>query len=197
MSTRHPISWVVASVVFVTTGACASAPADQPASAAPQASASEASASEAPASEAPQVEVDLAPTGLAATISAPEQASVQVHERHLEISDGAGYRLLVGLGAVDPLEEKARIVRDYGVSFKQFVADEGDTVIYETALAGENRFHFFATHRAKEVAWHCRTPEDGIASVHDVRAMIEVCGDVRLREDIDPTKLRPEAPAGG
>ena len=137
--------------------------------------------------EAEDIQVDLGPHGMAGSISAPHDARAHVTNDGVELEGGDGFHLIVRRGSLDPLAEKADIVKRYGVGFRRFVRDLGTEVVYETSFAGGNRFHFFLTTEAEApIAYHCRTPDDGIASIDAIETMVEACRDVRFRADIEP-----------
>lgn len=137
--------------------------------------------------EAEDISLDLSPHGMAASISAPDNAKAHVTTDGVELEGGDDFHLIVGRGPLDPLVEKADVVKRYGVGFRRFVRDSGKEVVYETSVAGENRFHFFLTSDEKApIPYHCRTPKDGNASMHAIETMVEACRDIRFREDIEP-----------
>jgi hypothetical protein len=147
--------------------------------------------------DAEDIRIDLAPHGMAASIVAPHDAGVHVTSNGVELQGGDGFHLIVRRGSLDPLAEKASIVHEYGVGFRRFVRDDGTEVVYETSFAGENRFHFFLTSDADApIAYHCRTPDDGIASFDAIETMIAACREVRFRADIETESL-PLAARGG
>jgi hypothetical protein len=140
--------------------------------------------------EADDISIDLSPLGMAASITAPRDAKARASDDGVELQGGDGFHLIVHRGALDPLEEKADIVKRFGVSFRRFVSDRGNEVIYETSFAGENRFHFFFTSKADApIAYHCRTPNDGIAVFDEVETMIEACRDINFRAEIDTSEV--------
>lgn len=167
----------------------------------PAAPPTQATAPPAPAEtiEAEDIRVDLSPHGMAASISAPHDARAHVTNDGVELEGGEGFHLLVRRGSLDPLAEKADIVKRYGVGFRRFVRDQGTEVVYETSFAGEHRFHFFLTTDAEApIAYHCRTPDDGIVSFDAIETMVEACHDVRFRADIEPASpvaARDDAPS--
>jgi hypothetical protein len=127
---------------------------------------------------------------MAASIVAPHDAKAHVTSNGVELEGGDGFHLIVRRGSLDPLAEKARIVHRYGAGFRRFVRDKGTEVVYETSFAGENRFHFFLTTKAEApIGYHCRTPDDGIASFDAIETMVEACRNVRFRADIEPESL--------
>ncbi len=143
--------------------------------------------------EPEDIRVDLSPHGMAASISAPHDAKAHVTNDGVELEGGEGFHLIVRRGALDPLAEKKDIVQRFGVGFRRFVRDEGTEVVYETSFAGENRFHFFLTTEASApIAYHCRTPDDGIASIDAIETMVAACRDVQFREDIEPADIEPK-----
>ena len=148
----------------------------------------ERSDSPAPLDDAVEVEVDLSPHGMAATISAPRHAAVRASRSAVEVVAGADYHLLVGRGAVDPLGEKARIVRTFGGEFRRFLGDDGSLIVYETGTDQQQRYHFFMTARAQDEPYHCRTPQDGLARRAAVDHMIQVCRSVTM---IDTVRADP------
>jgi hypothetical protein len=135
------------------------------------------------------VDVDLSEEGMAATIRAPESAAVRATNDEVEIVGGPDYHLLVGRGAVDPLGEKARIVRKFDGEFRRFLRDDGNLVIYETGTDREQHFHFFMTAKVGGEEFHCRTPADGLETREVVDRMVEVCRSVRFRKP--PGHLTP------
>jgi hypothetical protein len=143
-------------------------------------------------SEATRVDIDLAPTGMAAWIRAPSTAKVRAAASEVEIVGGPEFHLLVGRGAIDPLGEKARIVRAFGDEFRRYLTDDGDLVVYETGTPQEQRYHFFMTARVRDLGYHCRTPPDGLPTRSSVDDVIDACRSVRFTEDAEVTA----APAG-
>lgn len=144
-------------------------------------------ATEADVVEEIDVSVALGSDGMLAVIHAPKTASVRAMKDELEVVSGPDYHLLVGRGAVEPLGEKARIVRRFGANFRRFLLDEGSLVVYETGTPQEQRYHFFMTASADgALEYHCRTPSDGMPTQNAVEHMIDVCKGVRLQEG-EPT----------
>lgn len=140
--------------------------------------------------EADDISIDLSPHGMAASITAPHDAKARAADDGVELQGGEGFHLIVHRGALDPLEEKAEIVKRYGVGFRRFISDRGNEVVYETSFAGENRFHFFLTSKADApIAYHCRTPSDGIAVFEEIETMITACRDIRFRAEIDAAEV--------
>lgn len=137
--------------------------------------------------EAEDVRIDLGPAGMAATIVAPRDAHAHATPDGVELRGGDGFHLLVERGPLDPLVEKARIVREYQDGFRRFVADRGREVVYEVSSAGEIQFHFFLTHNDAPIAYHCRTPDRGVPSLDLIERMIGACRQVRHRAEIEPT----------
>jgi hypothetical protein len=147
--------------------------------------------------EANDITIDLSPHGMAASITAPHDAKVSAADDGVVLEGGDGFHLIVHRGALDPLEEKADIVKRYGVGFRRFVSDRGNEVIYETSFAGENRFHFFFTSKADvPIAYHCRTPNDGIPVFEEVETMIKACRDITFRAEIDASEVSMAEPKG-
>lgn len=142
--------------------------------------------------EATRVDIDLAPTGMAAWISAPSTAKVRAAASEVEIVGGPEFHLLVGRGAIDALGEKARIVRAFGDEFRRYLTDDGDLVVYETGTPKEQRYHFFMTARVRDLGYHCRTPPEGLPTRRSVDDVIDACRSVRFSEDAEVTA----APAG-
>jgi hypothetical protein len=147
--------------------------------------------------EADDITIDLSPHGMAASITAPHDAKVSAADDGVVLEGGEGFHLIVHRGALDPLEEKADIVKRYGVGFRRFISDRGDEVVYETSFAGENRFHFFLTSKPDvPIAYHCRTPNDGIAVFDEIETMIAACRDIQFRAEIDASEVSMAEPKG-
>ena len=178
----HLRSWLLGLVGSLATAACT-----QHAAEGQVAAPGPAAAAPADTIEAEDIHIDLAPHGMAASIAAPDGAQARATENGVELEGGNDFHLIVRRGSLDPLAEKADIVHRYGVGFRRFVRDRGTEVVYETSFAGENRFHFFLTSGVDApIDYHCRTPDDGVASIDAIETMIEACKEVRFREDIDP-----------
>jgi hypothetical protein len=147
--------------------------------------------------EASDISIDLSPHGMAASITAPNDAKARATDDGVELQGGEGFHLIVHRGALDPLKEKADIVKRFGVGFRRFVSDRGNEVVYETSFAGENRFHFFLTSKADvPIAYHCRTPNDGIAVFDEIETMIAACRDIQFRAEIDASEVSVAEPKG-
>jgi hypothetical protein len=139
--------------------------------------------------EAEDIRIDLAPHGMAASIAAPHGAQARATNDGVELKGDDDFHLIVRRGSLDPLAEKASIVHAYGVGFRRFIRDRGTEVVYETSFAGENRFHFFLTSDVDApIDYHCRTPQDGVASHYAIETMIAACREVRFLADIDPER---------
>lgn len=141
------------------------------------------------------VEIDLAPSGMAAWIRAPSTAKVRATASEVEIVGGPSFHLLVGRGAIDPLGEKARIVRAFGDEFRRYLVDEGDLLVYETGTDQEQRWHFFMTARVRDIGYHCRTPADGLPTRAAIDDVIAACRSVRFADEValDPAEARASA----
>lgn len=185
MAHRRP-TVIAATSVIVAVGctAGANAPALQPQldTPAPIASTPD-SGSNAEADAEVEVQVDLSANGMAARVRAPKSAAVRAASSEIEIVGGPNYHLLLGRGVVDPLGEKARIVRAYGDEFRRYLRDDGDLLVYETGTDREQRFHFFMLGQTGELAYHCRTPPEGIGALASVHHMVEVCRGVEATTD--------------
>ena len=178
----HVRPWLLALVGSLALAGCTHAAEGQAATPGP-----EPTATPADAIEAEDISIDLAPQGMAASIVAPHDAKARASNDGVELEGGGGFHLIVQRGPLDPLKEKADIVHRYGVGFRRFISDRGNEVVYETSFAGENRFHFFLTSKADApIAYHCRTPNDGIESFEAIETMLEACRDIRFRSEIDP-----------
>lgn len=178
--------WLLGLVGSLASAACTQHAAEGQA-AAPGPSTQAPAAAPADTIEAEDISIDLAPHGMAASITAPHDATARATNDGVELEGGGDFHLIVRRGALDPLKEKADIVHQYGVGFRRFISDRGTEVVYETSFAGENRFHFFLTSGVDApIDYHCRTPRDGVAAYEAIETMIEACRDVRFRADIDP-----------
>jgi hypothetical protein len=125
--------------------------------------------------EHPTVDLDLSPSGIAATIRGPEGAKAKAFDGHVVVDAEPDFHMEVYQGGLDPLAEKADVVRRWGRSFRRFVQDDGNTVIYETEVAGDNRFHFFSSGKVEGLHYHCKSAKAGAESIGAVQLMIVGC----------------------
>jgi hypothetical protein len=176
----------IAVVILLSTACAANEPAMRPELETPEET-SETSVAPAgsDASDEPTVEVDLSDQGMAALVQAPRTAAVRAAASEIEIVSGPEYHLLIGRGKVDPLGEKARIVRKFDAKFRRFLVDEGDLIIYETGSDAEQRYHFFMTAKARGHEYHCRTPDTGLSARDAVDHLVDVCRDVHFTREAD------------
>lgn len=128
-----------------------------------------------PAPEHPMVDLDLSPSGIAATIRGPEGAKASAKDGYVEVEAAPDFHMEVHRGPLDVLEEKADIVRRWGPSFRRFVQDDNKTVVYETEVAGDNKFHFVSHGDVDGLKYHCRSAKDGADSIEAIQRMIVGC----------------------
>ncbi len=140
-----------------------------------------------PAHEHPTVDIDLSPTGIAATIRGPEGAKASAREDFVVVDAEPDFHMEVHKGPLDPLAEKAEVVKRWGPSFRRFVQDDGKTVIYETEVAGDNRFHFFSAGEVDGMLYHCRSDKRGAESIEAVQLMIVGCHALDVTDRATPS----------
>lgn len=172
----RPRGWLLGAALLPTAVGCA-------APRAPEASVAPASAR----TDADDVRIDLGPGGMAATIAAPREAEAHATPDGVELRGGPHFHLFVRRGSIDPLEEKAEIVREHDDEFRRFLRDHGHEVVYETSTLQGARFHFFFGSTRAEIPYHCRTPDEGVSSLLAVEQMLEACRHVHFRREIDPS----------
>ena len=137
-----------------------------------------------PTAEHPMVDLDLSPSGIAATIRGPEGAKAAASDGHVVVDAEPDFHMEVYKGGLDPLAEKADVVRRWGPAFRRFVQDDGKTVIYETEVAGDNRFHFFSSGKVEELLYHCKSAKAGAESIESVQRMIVGCHAITAHEHV-------------
>lgn len=150
----------------------------------PASSASSASTKTHP--EHPTVEIDLSPSGIAATIRGPDGAKASAGDGFVKVDAEPDFHMEVHKGPLDPLEEKADVVRRWGPAFKRFVQDDGQTVIYETEVAGDNRYHFFSGGKVADLLYSCRSDKPGADSIEAVQLMIVGCHAISAHDHVTP-----------
>jgi hypothetical protein len=136
-----------------------------------------------PEQKHPTVELDLSPSGIAATIRGPEGAKASAADGHVTVDADPDFHMEIYKGGLDPLAEKADIVRRWGPSFRRYVQDDGNTVIYETEVAGDNRFHFFSSGEVGGLFFHCKSTKNGVETITAVQLMILGCLAIEAHED--------------
>ena len=164
--------------------ATAEAPADASSDAAP--AKDDDSAAAEPAKH-PMVDLDLSPSGIAAMIRGPEGAKASASEGHVKVDADPDFHMEVWKGGLDPLAEKADLVRRWGPAFRRFVQDDGNTVIYETEVAGDNRFHFFSSGEVGGLLYHCKSDKSGVESIYAVQLMIVGCHGITAHDTVAAT----------
>jgi hypothetical protein len=138
----------------------------------------------APAADRPTVDVDLSPSGIGATIRGPEGAKAAAHEDYVVVDAEPDFHMEVHRGPVDLLAEKAEIVKKWGPAFRRFVRDDDEAVVYETELAGDNRFHFLSWGDKDGLLYHCRSDKKGAESVESVQRMLDGCHAITVHERV-------------
>jgi hypothetical protein len=136
--------------------------------------------------EHPTVAIDLSPSGIAATIRGPDGAKASAGDGFVKVDAEPDFHMEVHRGPLDPLEEKADLVRRWGPAFQRFVQDDGDTVIYETDVAGDNRYHFFSAGKVADLLYHCRSDKRGAESIEAVQLMIVGCHAISAHDHVTP-----------
>ena len=136
--------------------------------------------------EHPTVEIDLSPSGIAATIRGPDGAKASAGDGFVKVDAEPDFHMEIHRGPLDPLEEKADVVRRWGPAFRRFVQDDGKTVIYETEVAGDNRFHFFSGGEVADLLYHCRSDKQGADSIEAVQLMIVGCHAISAHDHVTP-----------
>lgn len=130
------------------------------------------------------VDLDLAPGGIGATIKGPDGAHVLAKDDYVEIEAGDDFHMQVHRGEPNMLEEKADIVRRHGPDFRRFVRDDTKTVVWETGLASESRFHFFSTGKVGGLAYYCNTVAFGVSSLDAVEQMMKGCHQITAHDHV-------------
>lgn len=138
------------------------------------------------AQEHPTVDIDLSPSGIAATIRGPDGAKASAREGYVAVDAEPDFHMEVHKGPFDPLAEKAAVVKSWGPSFRRFVQDDGKTVVYETEVAGDNRFHFFSAGEAEGLLYYCRSEKRGAESLESVQLMIVGCHALKVTDRATP-----------
>jgi hypothetical protein len=141
----------------------------------------------APAEAHPTVDLDLSPSGIAATIRGPEGAKASARDGHVAVDAEPDFHMEVYKGPFDPLAEKAEVVKEWGPSFRRFVQDDGKTVVYETEVAGDNRFHFFSAGEVDGLLYYCKSEKRGAESIESVQRMIVGCHAIKATDDVTPS----------
>lgn len=137
-----------------------------------------------PAADRPTVDVDLSPSGIGATIRGPEGAKAAAHDDYVVVDAEPDFHMEVHKGAIDLLAEKAEIVKKWGPAFRRFVRDDEKAVVYETELAGDNRFHFLTWGDIEGLLYHCRSDKKGAETVEAVDRMLEGCHAITVHERV-------------
>jgi len=132
----------------------------------------------------PTVDVDLSPSGIGATVRGPEGARAAAHENYVVVDAEPDFHMEVHRGPIDVLAEKADIVKKWGPAFRRFVQDDDKSIVYETELAGDNRFHFLAWGDKEGLTYHCRSDKRGADSVESVQRMLEGCHAITVHERV-------------
>lgn len=145
------------------------------------------SSADAAAHEHPTVDIDLSPSGIAATIRGPEGAKASAREGFVAVDAEPDFHMEVHQGPFDPLAEKADVVKRWGPAFRRFVQDDGKTVVYETEVAGDNRFHFFSSGEKSGLLYYCRSDKRGAESIESVQLMIVGCHALEVTERVTPS----------
>ncbi|MBC8067491.1 MAG: hypothetical protein IAG13_04085 [Deltaproteobacteria bacterium] len=142
------------------------------------------------------VDVDLAPHGIGATIHGPDGAKVFAKDNYVEVEAGEDFHMQVHRGEPNMLEEKADIVRRHGPDFRRFVRDDTKTVIWETGLASNSRFHFFATGKVQGLSYYCNTVTFGVSSLDAIERMMQGCHELTVHDHVgEPKKATPTGEA--
>lgn len=139
---------------------------------------------ETPPVDRPTVDVDLSASGIGATIRGPEGAKAAAHGDYVTVDAEPDFHMQVHRGPVDLLAEKAAIVKTWGPAFRRFVQDDKTAVIYETELAGDDRYHFLSWGEKDGLLYHCRSDKRGAESVEAVRRMLDGCHAVTVHERV-------------
>jgi hypothetical protein len=144
----------------------------------------------------PWVDVDLAPHGIGATIHGPDGAKAMAKDDYVEVEAGEDFHMQVHRGEPNMLEEKADIVRRHGPDFRRFVRDDTKTVIWETGLASNSRFHFFAIGKVQGLSYYCNTVTFGVGSLEAIERMMKGCHELTVHDDVaEPKKAKPTGDA--
>lgn len=138
----------------------------------------------APPADRPTVDVDLSPSGIGATIRGPEGAKAAAHEDYVVVDAEPDFHMEVHRGAIDVLAEKADIVKRWGPSFRRFVRDDDRSVVYETEVAGDNRFHFLSWGDIDGLLYHCRSDRRGADAIESVDRMVDGCHAITVHERV-------------
>jgi hypothetical protein len=152
-----------------------------------------------PAKDVAWVDVDLAPGGIGATIHGPDGARVEAKDDYVEVEAGDDFHMQVHRGEPNMLEEKADIVRRHGPDFRRFVRDDTNTVIWETGLASDSRFHFFSTGKVGGLSYYCNTVTFGVKSLDSIERMMKGCHEITAhaempeQADVKPANASPAA----
>lgn len=137
-----------------------------------------------PPADRPTVDVDLSPSGIGATIRGPEGAKAAAFEDYVTVDAEPDFHMQVHKGAIDVLAEKADIVKRWGPSFRRFVRDDERAVVYETEVAGDNRFHFLSWGDVEGLLYHCRSDKKGAQTVEAVDRMVAGCHEITVHERV-------------
>jgi hypothetical protein len=138
----------------------------------------------APPADRPTADVDLSPSGIGATIRGPEGAKAAAHENYVVVDAEPDFHMEIHRGAIDVLAEKADIVKRWGPSFRRFVRDDDKAVVYETEVAGDNRFHFVSWGDKQDLLYHCRSDKRGAETIEAVDRMLEGCHAITVHERV-------------
>jgi hypothetical protein len=132
------------------------------------------------------VEIDASTAGEAYAgwkVQAPEGSTAKDDFGALSVSDGRGFQLEIHEGPVDMAARKKEIEANDINTFKRYVTDKPDMVVYESDLGvGPNRkqFHFIATVKVGDKDYYCENAKGATSYTQpQVETMAKSCQGIK------------------
>lgn len=122
------------------------------------------------------VTTDLQPAGVAATVQAPEGASVKEAFGRAEVETaGGGFHIEIAAEKADLAARKQEIEANDVNRFKRYVVDDADGVLYQSELMGKPEYHLLVNVDGGEAGFECEDSKGPVYTEAQARAMFAAC----------------------